>query len=348
MLSEKRTLTVKKHLLSKGIDDKILKTNSFGENKPIESNESEDGKQKNRRVDITIHYKPKVEVKPILIDTIPKQHTQVDTCESLDTIIILKQGTQIIFNRCEYLQIKDCLEYNETNNSSSIVSNGLSLMDSSGVVLASCGMIKISIKPDCPNIKLFKKPIKILFPVPENNDCDYCKKNARTYVYQNKSQWIALDKKKHGVKIVKKENKSFYQLETNSPNIRINCDCPVEKGNKIKFKTKHNYKIINLKITSDCPTLVAEVTPLKPKNRINVNFPCSKGNKTVLATIINNKGDTLILKEQPLNDLPKKIMFSHCPRVGKNKIGNFLWFFPISQKESYRKYYIKSKMLVKQ
>jgi hypothetical protein len=346
-LSDRRTASVKKHLISKGIDKKIITANYFGEYKPVASNESVEGKQKNRRVDVIFQFRHKVAPKPVLVDTIPKPVINTDTCEGRDTTIILKQGTQLVFNRCEYLEIKDCLEYKETNNSASILNNGMSLMDSSGLILASCGMIKIGIKPGCPKMDHFKTPVKISFPVPINNECDFCKKNAKSYVYLN-NHWRLLDKKTNGVKIVKIDEKPFYQLEAKKPDFWMNCDCRFENGNKIKFKTKRNYKIVNLKITNDCPTLVAEVKPTAMKSHTTINFPCVKGNKTVTATIIDNKGDTLILKEQPLNDLPKKIMFSKCAKIKSSRAGSFLWVFPISKKELYRKYIIKPNLLIKQ
>ncbi len=57
LLSEKRVKAVKKYLVGKGVkDDKIL-TEWFGQTQPVESNSTEAGRAKNRRVEMKILYK---------------------------------------------------------------------------------------------------------------------------------------------------------------------------------------------------------------------------------------------------------------------------------------------------
>lgn len=57
LLSEKRAKSVKKFLVTKGVSaDKIL-TEWFGPNKPIETNDTEAGRQKNRRVEMKVEFK---------------------------------------------------------------------------------------------------------------------------------------------------------------------------------------------------------------------------------------------------------------------------------------------------
>ena len=57
LLSEKRAKAVKKYLVSKGVkEDKII-TEWFGQTQPIESNDKEAGRAKNRRVEMKILYK---------------------------------------------------------------------------------------------------------------------------------------------------------------------------------------------------------------------------------------------------------------------------------------------------
>lgn len=63
-LSEQRVLAAQQYFISKGISQTIFSTSTFGEEKPIGDNSTEEGKQKNRRVDISISY-----TRPVQIDS---------------------------------------------------------------------------------------------------------------------------------------------------------------------------------------------------------------------------------------------------------------------------------------
>ena|SRR5688572_663451 len=54
VLSENRAKAVKTYLIRKGISDKRIKTKGFGETQPVATNETEEGKQQNRRVEFEI------------------------------------------------------------------------------------------------------------------------------------------------------------------------------------------------------------------------------------------------------------------------------------------------------
>lgn len=56
-LSEKRTKAVKKYLVSKGVKETAIFTEWFGSSKPIETNDTEEGRQKNRRVEMKVKFK---------------------------------------------------------------------------------------------------------------------------------------------------------------------------------------------------------------------------------------------------------------------------------------------------
>ena len=53
VLSEKRANSVKNFLVSQGVTAEIT-TKGYGESKPVASNDTAEGKQKNRRVEIII------------------------------------------------------------------------------------------------------------------------------------------------------------------------------------------------------------------------------------------------------------------------------------------------------
>ncbi len=55
-LSEKRAASVKKYIVSKGIDESRLHATGYGDTKPIESNKTAAGRAKNRRVEMKLYY----------------------------------------------------------------------------------------------------------------------------------------------------------------------------------------------------------------------------------------------------------------------------------------------------
>ncbi len=54
VLSDKRAMNVKKYLVEKGVSDQLIVTTPFGSTKPIASNKTPQGRQRNRRVEVKI------------------------------------------------------------------------------------------------------------------------------------------------------------------------------------------------------------------------------------------------------------------------------------------------------
>ena len=53
-LSEERALAVKKYLEAKGVDAARLESRGFGSSQPVDSNDTEEGRAKNRRVEFKV------------------------------------------------------------------------------------------------------------------------------------------------------------------------------------------------------------------------------------------------------------------------------------------------------
>jgi outer membrane protein OmpA-like peptidoglycan-associated protein len=58
-LSERRAGSVKSYLVARGIDDARIVSLGYGESQPVTSNDSEDGRRRNRRVDLMLKAKAK-------------------------------------------------------------------------------------------------------------------------------------------------------------------------------------------------------------------------------------------------------------------------------------------------
>lgn len=56
ILSEKRATAVRNYLISKGVDEKRITSNGYGDTKPVASNKTSQGKAKNRRVEFVVTF----------------------------------------------------------------------------------------------------------------------------------------------------------------------------------------------------------------------------------------------------------------------------------------------------
>ena len=142
-LSQSRVDATRDYLISEGVSTSKISVHYFGEDNPVATNETEKGRSENRRVDIKIVYKIQVEKDTVIPEPIA---IPIDTCANRDTTIWLNDLVSVVFNRCEYLNKKDCLNIQVANSSADIIGSGMTLMDEGGFALASCGMIKISPK----------------------------------------------------------------------------------------------------------------------------------------------------------------------------------------------------------
>src|SRR6185503_487272 len=93
-----------------------------------------------------------------------------------DTTITLPHGTQLTFNRCEYFDLRDCLEITEAYDVESIRRQNLTTLDRNGNVLLSAGMFCIKLIGDCSPKPCFEVPVKVRMPMPglSSNGCAKC------------------------------------------------------------------------------------------------------------------------------------------------------------------------------
>ena len=88
-LSEERANSVKTYLISKGIEGSKITSSGFGLSKPIASNDTADGRAKNRRVEFII-IKPTGEI--VTTQTEPVIPTQVNPEQkSVETVVITRE-----------------------------------------------------------------------------------------------------------------------------------------------------------------------------------------------------------------------------------------------------------------
>lgn len=172
-LSERRTNSTRIYLLQKGIIDSIIKTDRFGENKPIADNLSDKGKQTNRRVDLLVYYS-----KPIVPDTAPLVHInqlyriierpseKFIINPNRDTVIKGSQGSIVLIKSGTFKTNSDCKNENisfyfkEAFLKSDIIIDNLSTT-SNDKILESQAMV-FSDARDCNNNKIEIQKGKVL------------------------------------------------------------------------------------------------------------------------------------------------------------------------------------------
>jgi hypothetical protein len=346
-LSERRTTAVINYLLSQKVAKELFVKSSFGEQKPITTNDSEPGKQRNRRVDIVVVYvlPPKKTVVPVAkIDTVvqvvaQKRVESPDPCKK-DTTIVLKSGIQLVFNRCEYLDKVACLEIQEIADPESAMNAGLSTDNSRVVSMASCGMIQFGTKAGAGagcDFDCFKTAVKVRFPVPDKT-CMPCASSRGPMLYDanNQGSWEA---SKENLKRVKIDGVEYYQYEMKCPFGKKNCDCVVPQK-KIQIKTRARYKIVSLQLSKDCPFTVSNFQIKKHRKHVTKKrgVPCYMGDAQVHAVLVNRAGDTIRVEGITLKELQPRKFFPRCKSEEKEK-----WLLVFKRRPGvlYRKYKLK-------
>jgi hypothetical protein len=76
-----------------------------------------------------------------------------------DTTIKLPSGTTLTFNRCEFYDLRDCMEITEITDTAGLRRAGMSMFDNRGNLLLTGGMFSVSMK-DCGKT-CFDIPVKV-------------------------------------------------------------------------------------------------------------------------------------------------------------------------------------------
>lgn len=242
-LSQNRTATVGKYLLLMGLPKQKITAGFFGENKPTAENQSDLGKQKNRRVELKLIYTyppPAVVVK----DSVVKKEL-IDTCKG-DTLITLKNGMLLKFDKCNFTKYKNCISVTTISNVQELKASGLNMYDDKGNPLISKGMFKLDWDPKCGSCTDFTA--KWLM-----TEEDYKKGKYNFYDYNTSSgDWTQLPRKT--IKKVRIKNKNYYEVELtcadmgrwkNADCVMIDFDSPLAK-----IKVNRNWKFVSIESDS--------------------------------------------------------------------------------------------------
>ena len=181
-LSQNRCDAVQQYLMSKGANPTNIEVDWYGENKPIAENETETGKQLNRRVDIII-YKIVRNTKTPIIDSVyvptdnitelfaqlKQEPQQFCINPARDTVLVGDQGT-ILYLKANTVALPSnadtciliCLT--EMFRKSDMILNNITTI-SNGKIIESQGMVKVEAKLNGEKLDL-KKNANYLVMIP--------------------------------------------------------------------------------------------------------------------------------------------------------------------------------------
>ena len=339
-LSFMRAREVDKFLLSKQYLAGTTADYFYGEMKPIATNKTEAGRQKNRRTDIVVDYNPnKPNTTRFIIDsrsekkldTVPTaQAIKIDKDSCKDTLISFSQGMQMVIKKCDYKRVKKCLTLKPYVDPDSIFASGLNTMTNRGEGLVSGGMFRInSCSTHCEG------DVKIRIPIPR------CSESGMGIWQGSSTGWV--EDRQNKIKIVKGDTANYYEINVKCGyNGIINLDKKIRPNKNVKIKAKHGVRIIMVKVGYKCPSMVITTHKARYNKHVrSCNLNCGYNNPYVYITALNKNGDTLKMAWTPLSYLQhQKVSPGGCRTAMKEKEGAFMGIFPVWKKTIYHKYYI--------
>lgn len=315
VLSKNRVNAVESYLVNRNVDKPLITSSFFGEKKPIKSNNTADGQQSNRRVEITVRY----EIIEIELEEITPA-VKLPDC-TVDTLIVLPGGTMYRINKCFYEANPNCVSITSFLDPASAQARGLETQTEDGSPLVSGGMIDYEICDD--------REVEVLIPM--NSSCPTFGMNA--YTLNEDGSWTQTsDAPLKQVEI----NSAFYYSVPLSGSGSFNCDKLIPSVNlqKVKIKSKRGIELDYATLSCDCQFFVFGNEPKnKRKRKIVLGVLCCP-ELMVSISAKTTDGEVLIMERQPIDELDNKNNLGSCPQDIKWQ----WWIFSVRNKGVYRKY----------
>jgi hypothetical protein len=262
-----------------------------------------------------------------------------------DTTIILPLGTQVTFNRCEFFDLRDCLEFDEIFNQASVITAGFTTQDRDGNVLLSCGMFRIRLTNECSGKTCFDIPVKVKMPyrpnlsAPGADSCSRCNRQGVRLFTSTGGNWD--DSANLDYQITESNGQKYFEFTATCANKAYNCDCRIPGSVKVKFKAKGMKKLEELALYSGCPVAVLKFSPKRPRNKIKVKLPCLNQDQLLVSAMGTGKNGEYIKTEKVLfKKLAHGSARKNCKTQKGKVIRRILAIFPIREGNYFRKYFV--------
>lgn len=310
-------------LVSAGFSPFGIRTLVRGEREAIASNNTERGRQLNRRVVVVFNSN----VDPKLLDvakgaaSTPKQNSTLESVKDPnappddelpcfgDTTIVLPQGTQITLAKCDWRKVKDCIEVEEFNTAEALKNSGLITMTSTGLPMISGGMFSLSLCQD----------VCVMVHVP----IDPCSADLDMQLWDGNTAGTWENAQK--VERVEIDGKEFYAvLMCDGTSGKKNLDASMMKTPNTFFRVKGKHRISEVTAVSDCPLGLYKVKlDGRSRKTLKLRIPCPVPEEfEVMAKGINEQGDSIVMHYRWTKNINKRSRLRSC----KCESGKFLFF----------------------
>ncbi len=334
ILSQKRVFAVQNHLVQHGFpNDKII-VNHHGDNIPLSDNDSENGKQQNRRVEITVFFKPEPIITKIAIKEEPEivEIPAIDTIETIVEIIedttINIGGIKVTLAKNDFYAYDGMPVFEPILTVTDAMKHGLTTMTTSGALLVSDGMIKVN---PLPYGNCFTKPIKVYFPA---NLANVVGGKRKHYILRNKGWKVG--GRKRSIEIVQLDNVSYYEMTIAcylsgyqyGNGGYHNCDGGII-GSKHKLKLPAGYKLHSMSIQYSQPLAIyafnnnnkrrkllsrPRYSKSNIKRKTKFSLPCRlpHNSANVTVKVYHTRTNKTITKQIPFGELKTSMLKSKC------------------------------------
>lgn len=247
-----------------------------------------------------------------------------------DTTIILSNGTQLTFNRCDFFDIRNCVEYKEIRTVKDLQASGLSTLDNEGNVLLSCGMFIMDFSSGNCGVKCLNHPVKIRIPM-LFYACASSTLANRLYVSDDSGNWKPLNSPYQEVTLA--DGKKYFEFYSTCGG-KFNCDKKLHYS-IVKFKARSGKRLDKLNVSSNCPLLNMDFTTSRRKNIIYAKIPCVNPDSLMITVT----GDGINVSK-PLSSLVSRYTKSSCVIISNKVERRVLGIVKFRQRNIYHKYLI--------
>jgi hypothetical protein len=218
-----------------------------------------------------------------------------------DTTIVLKSGTTLTFNRCEFFDVKDCIEIKDIETPEDMERERLEMYDDRGNQLLSYGMIVIQM--DSCIKKIFEVPVKFRMKIGKALACVDTVTVVPLLFLNGSSGWARPKDIKSRVVTINGEK--YVEFETRTPVGAWNLDV-LKNGRPVKFIAPKGYTIVRVKIGVGCPLFFVDEYPYKDRRSVKIKLRCANPARVFVDyTIYNRNKDTSLIKRKTFLDFVK-------------------------------------------